>query len=262
MVNSQACLVEVQSTISLETYNLLPLASVTMSSSRLTTDELIESYQENQIKRKAITAKSINVTRAKRKITEQQQSNSPSTNQSKNCSTSSRSFSDTESATNTTMLMKKDIINIMATQSIRLQVIPDSHKSNKKFKTLDYEDQLSQVIKATTSRVNSSSNHKQRPKNFFYTGQSIKDNNLVYKIESNHNIKITNQMKYMMNENTSIIVRYLNINQPDVKQLFDNAQMIGESWQNSKDSCMRSLIQGRMKTFGVKKGSGLEPYFF
>jgi hypothetical protein len=117
------------------------------------------------------------------------------------------------------------------------------------------EDERRAITEASCKRARNGYNHNQRPKGIVYSSFAIENEN-VYIIDSDHTVKVRNEMKYQHNQITTIQVRYLKSTDNTVSRFHSYARKLADTWKNEGNKCRRECVKGGMKHFGVKVGSG------
>ena len=77
-----------------------------------------------------------------------------------------------------------------------------------------------------------------------------------YIAKTPHTFKIMNKMNYERNTYTTIQVRYPKNTDENISEFHTAARSLASTWCNEGNKCNRQCVEGGMKHFGVKLGSG------
>jgi hypothetical protein len=159
------------------------------------------------------------------------------------------------------MVESPKVITVHATQKTTYQAVPNvqfnykSQEEEKGYAMKSTEEQRKIVTEASHKSVNGN-NKKQCSRGFYFTVQGL--GNDMYFVEENHDIYISNEMKYegRMGKNFSISVRHLNDNNTTVQEFVNGAHGLGKTWKEEGNKTNRNVISGAMKHFGTMLGAG------
>lgn len=166
------------------------------------------------------------------------------------------------------MLQSNNCISISVVQTATIELVPSSSYDyatklpNKEFLQLD-PDIRKKIAERKSRRYSNSNNKTQRPRGYYYDGSEINKliaDGEVYLVRNNHNIVVEDRLNHGLG-NSNIVVRYFDKNHPLIAEFLSLSRQLGVLWSKKGNKCPRSLIQGKMKHFGIMLGAGNRSQF-
>ena len=155
---------------------------------------------------------------------------------------------------------------IAATQTKELQLAPHIHYKktelglvvDRSFGKKSEAERNAEAVASAAEAVNSSSNHKQRPKGMTYDGEKLEKEEDVLFINGNTDISVT----LSSGSKTTVKVRHIDTSTGMGSRFAIAARAIARKWSPEKSNCKRSSPGGGMIVIGAKRGAGNVEHFY